>query len=117
MRELHRDLIEFLHSVGATDVRLEPARRTGHPRIIFTWKGEERTFFTAATPSDAIRGSANARADIRKMLGLVDNEKRVGQRRPRRHRRRDAAVRLPTMTAAPAEDWRMTLARAFGAPL
>lgn len=92
MNEIGNALAAELVRLGATDIRF--AHGSKHPRIVFTWKGEERCRPFAGTSSDAIRGVHLALRDLRHMLGLVKAEKRVGVRRRRRAKAGAAPIRL-----------------------
>ena len=75
----HRPLLAWLRSHGVTDARVEP--RTGHPRLLFTWRGREMSYVLPFSPSDR-RWLKNARSELRRMLG-VRQKKRSGPKRNR----------------------------------
>src|SRR5688500_19440798 len=97
-----RGVIDWLREVGAEGVHIAHPSR-GHPRIVFSWRGEERSYVVPSSPGDAVRGQANAIADLRRMLGLVAYEKRVGERREKKAKRpRSVPVRsLGGLAAVP----------------
>lgn len=92
MRPHLRELTEWLAEQGATGIELEHGR---HVRIWYEWKGRRRFYLTAATPSDR-RSTLRALADLRHILGLVEDTKRVGAKRKHRQRNRCEAPPEPT---------------------
>ena len=111
IRKHHRGVVGWLREVGAEGVRVEHPSR-GHPRVVYRWRGEERYYVVPSSPGDVMRGEANAIADLRRILGLGSNERRVGQRRTRKvPRPRSGSPALPPVPLSSAgEDWRDVLA-------
>jgi hypothetical protein len=104
-----RQIIDFLVEAGAEAPHVENGGK--HPRIVFGWRGVERRYVVAGTLGDTIRGPKNAISDLRHMLGLVDGEKRVGERRPRRRPApKIVRAQLTAVAAATPDDWRDSLA-------
>jgi len=91
---------DFLRSIGATNIRDKPGGK--HLRLVFEYDGVER--FHTITDSDAIFGPKKAVADLKRMLGLQANGKRIGERRCRRRRCPAAPAECPVIT--PLHDWR-----------
>ncbi len=67
MIQYHRDVIEYLESIGALQIVLED--RGKHKRISFDWKGENKFLTVAKSPSDK-RALQIKKGDIRRMLNL-----------------------------------------------
>lgn len=100
MREHERTLCDYLRGLGATTVRVEKSKRQKHPRILFVWQGDEKSFVIPGTPGD-IRAADNTISELRHFLGLVETEKRVNPRRLRYDRPTQRVTALPTMTGIP----------------
>jgi hypothetical protein len=66
MKPHHRELLAFLRSVGARHVRIRH-HGSPHPRIAFSYGGEDFVFVVPGTPSDH-RGVANQIAALRRQL-------------------------------------------------
>lgn len=64
----HRELIAWLQSAGAENARIEPSGK--HCKLVFAWRGEERSSPISRTPSDR-RATRNQITELRHMLGLV----------------------------------------------
>ena len=109
MRPHHRAVIEFLRGIGAEHVRIESGGR--HPRVCYRWHGIERYRVVSGSPEDAGDAARKTIEQIRRDLGLIDHEKRVGERR-RRPARRTTPFTRPRLLLAPrieipvGPDWR-----------
>lgn len=68
-----------LERLGAEAIRVVKGRV--HPRIVFQWKGEQKFLVVSGTPSDNFRTSHNIKSDIRHLLGVVKDKKKIGNRR------------------------------------
>src|SRR6266851_8853082 len=97
MTDHSKAMLSFLRSIGATNIHEEPGGK--HLRLVFEYDGVER--FHTITDSDAIFGPKKAVADLKRMLGLQANGKRIGERRCRRRRCRIAPAECPAITALP----------------
>ena len=86
MRPHQREVAAYLESIGATGIRIEPARSLGHPRLVFEYGGREWRTVIAGTPSCAFSVRKKI-ADLQRLLGLRDNDRHVGERRARKQRR------------------------------
>lgn len=108
MQKHQRGIVEWLRETGAEGVHI--AQSGKHPRVFFRWRGDERSYVLPSSPGDTLRGQVNAIADLRRILGLVSNKRRVGERRRRKVRvsHRPAAALSP-VSLVPAEDWREAL--------
>lgn len=104
MRDHHRRIVDWLAKQGATEIRLEPRK---HTHIHFVWHGAAMRYVTSSTTSDTIRASHNAIGDLRHMLGLTEDVKRIGARR--KPRERAAAVRTHAPSLSAGADWRQAL--------
>jgi hypothetical protein len=110
MQKHQRGVVAWLREAGAADVRVEQPSARGHPRIVSRWQGEERFYVVPSSPGDVMRGEVNAIADLRRILGLVSHERRVGERRPRKvKRRRSGPVLAPVALSVGPVDWRDVL--------
>lgn len=109
MIEYHRDILAWLGQVGAEDARIIQGAGK-HPRVVFSWRGEERWSSISLTPSDR-RSAANQISALRHQLGLVGEVKRVGARRAHHRPGRSSVVALPTLSAGALSDWRDGLAQ------
>lgn len=109
MKPHMRTIVGFLDDLGATDVVI--ANGGKHPRVVFRWNGQEHQRVISSTPTNPDESAWRAIDDIRRSLGLIDHEKRVGERRKRAPRRRQRAIApaIPVLTAAAAPDWRSGL--------
>ena len=55
-----------------------------HPHVTLRHNGAERLVVCAGSPSDSVCGPDNARANVRRALGVASRPARKGERRPRR---------------------------------
>ncbi|MGO1078319.1 hypothetical protein [Inquilinus sp. CA228] len=92
MNEIGNALAAELDRLGATDIRF--AHGSKHPRIHFTWNGEEHYRAFAGTPRNAGDAIHETLRDLRHQLGLVKTKKRVGDRRRRRLKPIAAPIRV-----------------------
>ena len=105
MREYHRDITDFLRSVGASDIHIEKRK---HAYLTWTYQGKAFQYHLCFTPSDW-RSGMNAISDLRRMMGLTKTIKVVGKRRKRKQKAAKQPIRVPTITALPEEPWRAKL--------
>lgn len=104
MSEYVDRVLAYLHSVGATEIRIEHGGK--HHRVVFSWKGQEMFHILAGSTGDTLRGFKKAISDLRHMLGLVAPTKRVGARRSRKRRAAvSKATALPVLAKAPPQNW------------
>lgn len=90
MRPHAREVAAYLASIGATAIRIEPARSLGHPKIAFEYAGREWRTVIAGTPSTPFSAQHKIN-DLKRLLGLRDGQRRIGERRKRKRQRRVAA--------------------------
>lgn len=91
----HRELCDYLRSIGAERVRVEHSSK--HPRIVFVWQGTERSYTTVGTLGDARAGQAR---ETGRCQAEAETERSRSQQR---HRCRGAIAELPS-------NWRDALA-------
>lgn len=108
MRAIKTFLVD---EIGAVDVVI--ANGGKHPRVLFWYGGREHRVVVSKTPTNADDCARRVMGDIRRSLGLVDHEKRVGEKRnghsPARRRRAGIIARglpAPVLSAPPQRDWR-----------
>jgi hypothetical protein len=78
MSPYHRRVVDWLRSVGATEVRIEPGGR--HLKIALNWHGApKRTEISMSSLPWEPKAAAKIR-DLRDMLGMIAHEKHVGGR-------------------------------------
>lgn len=100
-----QELCDWLGEHGATVTSVEHGGK--HVRIYFDHADRSQFYVAGWTPSDW-RAQANAIRDLRHMLGLVETERRIGERRQRRARTKKAErIEAPTITGG--KDWRAGL--------
>lgn len=111
MKPHMRAIATFLDEIGAYDVEIVNGGK--HPRFVFRYAGTEHQRVVSGTPTNADECVRRAIEDIRRALGLIDHEKRVGERRPRtlRRSRRPGELAVPALIASPQPDWREGLWR------
>jgi hypothetical protein len=102
-----RKITEFLATIGADNVAIVNGGK--HPRVTFRYAGEVRQYVIAGTPGRPDESARRAIEDIRRSLGLVDRERRIGPRRPYRPRAKVLPPAPPRLTAAPQSDWHNSL--------
>lgn len=96
-----RAIIAFLKNTGAGDINIENGGK--HPRIRYTWEGCSRFYVIPGTPGDARRGTQQALSDLRRLMGLTNTEKRIGERRTHRKRAARPGVQLPETITVPLD--------------
>jgi hypothetical protein len=85
VKPYQRAVVGFLDRIGATAIRIEPPRGSGHPVLSFGWGGRQWRTRIGSSPSDP-RAAIFRIRDLRHMLGLVDRVPRIGERRRQRRR-------------------------------
>ena len=86
-------VIRWLGEQGATAIELLPRRgRAPHPRLRFQWRGEEWVVVISGSPRTDWKAERKAISELRHLMGLVGSEKRVGQRRAAKRRRKLATA-------------------------
>ncbi|MGI9489050.1 MAG: type II toxin-antitoxin system HicA family toxin [Geminicoccaceae bacterium] len=91
-------LTRELENYGATHVRVEQGGK--HHRLVFTHDGKERFYVVPGTPSDR-RGTLNALADIRHILGVRRTLAKSGRPKRRKPRARSEPMEDLTLTVKP----------------
>ena len=69
MKSQQRRVCDWLRSVGARAVRIEPARALGHPRLCFTFDGKDYERPISSSPSDPNVWRQTIR-DLKRQLGV-----------------------------------------------
>ena len=77
MRPHLRRIVDRLRDLGAHDIAVAYGAR--HPRVVFWHGGVEHSRTVSGTPSDPDECVRRVVEDIRRHLGLIDHEKRVGE--------------------------------------
>jgi hypothetical protein len=99
-----RVLRTYAAGLGLREARIEQGGK--HPHLVGL-SGQPARYVLASTPSDSIRGEANAKADLKRLLGRAKPEKGVlkvmGLRRVRRRLRPLRSRLLPTSPVEPAQ--------------
>jgi hypothetical protein len=106
MKPHMRAITGFLDDLGATDIVIVNGGK--HPRVVFWYGGQEYQRVISGTPTNPDECARRAVEDIRRQLGLIDHEKRVGERRWRSRRRGPAPAvsARAALAAPPLPDWR-----------
>lgn len=69
MRSHQREVVSWLGSIGATRIRIEPARGKGHPRLRFHYRDKDHDYPMGSSPGDRNAGCRRI-GDLKKLLGL-----------------------------------------------
>lgn len=96
----YRDIIGFLEHAGARDIRVEPPRGRGHPRLVFVHAGREYRVIVACSPSSP-RSIRNVLAFVKRSIGLTGGERRIGERRTKHLPKRHLAVAAAPVSNPP----------------
>lgn len=75
-----REVVDYLRSVGAEAVRVQHGGK--HMRAVFTWRGRE--LFYPLPGQWGPYSVVEAVSDLRRLLSLTPDQKRIGARRQRR---------------------------------
>jgi hypothetical protein len=89
----YEGVIRWLGEQGATRVERLHRGRSRHPRLRFDWRGEAWVVVISGSPCTEWKAERAAITELRHLMGLVGGEKRVGERRARRHRAKFAEFR------------------------
>ena len=98
-----RAIVDFLREIGADKIAIESGGK--HPHVTFLYGGDFWRQVVASSPTNRDATIADANRQIRRDLGLVEREKRIGHRRPKRARQQ-APLAAPALVSMPQPDWR-----------
>lgn len=103
MRAHAAQIIDWLRDQGATGICVDQCK---HFKIRFDWRGKRLLYVASVTPSDS-RSYLNGISTLRRMMGLVQEQKRVGARRTRRRYAPEPPIPVPSITGG--KDWTAAL--------
>lgn len=75
-RNHQRDVVQYLETIGAEHIHLEPARGKGHPRLVFEFGGQQYREPIGSSPTCG-NAARKKICDLKRVLGL-GNQGRQG---------------------------------------